>query len=154
MKVDNREVLHGNLQKTQVGTLVIATGVFALVVILWAIPRELVEQRIILGLVAILAVSLFYSLTIVITPEHLKFSLGIGVIRKTIPLSDIVSCTPVRISIFTGWGIKKIPGGWQYNVTGLDAVDIYLRNGKLIRIGTPEPREVCKTIEELRKSTL
>ena len=141
-------------RKTQIGTLVITTGILALIVILWAIPRELIGQRIILGLVLILSISLFYSLTIVITPEHLKFTLGIGVIRKTIPLSEIVSCTPVRISIFTGWGIKKIPGGWQYNVTGLDAVDIYLRNGKLIRIGTPEPWKICKTIEELRKSTL
>jgi len=36
----------------------------------------------------------------------------------------------------------------MYNVSGLDAVEIYMKNGKIYRIGTDEPETLCNFIQE------
>ena len=41
------------------------------------------------------------------------------------------------------------PRMWIYNVAGLDAVEIKLRNGKTYRVGTDEPKKLEQAI--LRK---
>jgi hypothetical protein len=38
-----------------------------------------------------------------------------------------------------GWGIRLIPGGWMWNITGNQAVELKLKSGRLLRIGTDEP---------------
>jgi hypothetical protein len=60
-------------------------------------------------------------------------------IRRTIALADIQSVRTVRNPWYYGWGLRLIPGGWMWNVSGLDAVELKLRSGKLFRIGTDEP---------------
>jgi hypothetical protein len=44
----------------------------------------------------------------------------------------------VRNKRWWGWGIHPTPRGWLYNVSGLAAVEVALRNGKTIRIGSEE----------------
>ena len=39
------------------------------------------------------------------------------------------------------------PSGWMFNVSGLDAVELELVNGKRFRIGTEDPSEVVEAIE-------
>jgi hypothetical protein len=46
-----------------------------------------------------------------------------------------------------GWGIRLIPGGWLYNVSGLDAVELKMKNGRVYRIGTDEPRKLAEFIQ-------
>ncbi len=140
-------------RKTQIGNLIIFSFLGALVILLWFVPRQMVTERMIFGGLLIVTLSLFYSMTIVITPEHLIFSMGIGLIRKKIPLSSIEACVPTRISIIHGWGIKILRGGLQFNVTGLKAVDIKLKNGRFYRLGTPEPEKICQIIEELKETS-
>ncbi len=38
------------------------------------------------------------------------------------------------------------PWGWMFNVSGLDAVDIELKDGGRFRIGTDEPEELVRAI--------
>jgi hypothetical protein len=40
---------------------------------------------------------------------------------------------------------------WIYNVSGFDAVEIKLKNGKVYRIGTDEPKKLEQTILHLIK---
>ncbi len=97
----------------------------------------------------LISVILFYSLTITITETELIAYFGIGVIKKRIPLESILYCTPTKINIFYGWGIKKVRRGWMFNISGLKVVDLELRNGKRFVIGCNNPQEVCEVLKQL-----
>jgi hypothetical protein len=90
--------------------------------------------------------ALFYALTVEIDATHLRFHFGIGLIRKRIPLAEIVEAKPVRNSWLYGWGIHRTPHGWLYNVSGWEAVEIALTSGQRLRLGTDEPRPLTQAI--------
>lgn len=95
---------------------------------------------------------MMYKITITISATSLGMSMGIGFIRKRYRLKDIKSITPVTNSLLTGWGIRYIPGGWLYNVSGRKAIEIRFHNSpKVIRIGTDKPEEVCEVVKTLLK---
>ncbi|MBK9953017.1 MAG: hypothetical protein IPP10_16520, partial [Candidatus Competibacteraceae bacterium] len=72
---------------------------------------------------------------------------GIGLIRKSIPLAEIVEVKPVRNSWLHGWGDSLDAPGWLYNVSGWEAVEITLRSGKRFRLGTDEPQKLARAIQ-------
>ena len=75
--------------------------------------------------------------------------MGIGLIKKTYPLSNIKSCTPIKNNIINGWGIRRILGGWLYNVSGFQAIELQFKNeNKIIRIGTNKPDEVVAEVKK------
>lgn len=49
-----------------------------------------------------------------------------------------------------GWGIRLTPHGWLYNVSGLDAVELHLTGGRKVRLGTAEPAQLSRAINEVR----
>jgi hypothetical protein len=94
-----------------------------------------------------ICIGFFYKLTITVTDVRLTFNLGFGMIRKSYLLSEIESVKPVRNPVFYGIGIKMIPHGWLYNVSGLDAVEVKFKNRKsVVRIGTDQPVNVSNYI--------
>jgi hypothetical protein len=95
---------------------------------------------------------LFHSLTVIVSDEEIEISFGPGLIRKKYPLSGLVSCQVVRNSWLHGWGIHRTWDGWVYNVSGFDAVEIVLKDGRKARIGTDEPRELAAALEEWMRS--
>jgi len=74
--------------------------------------------------------------------------------RRTIPTSDILSVEVRRYNAlveYGGWGIK----GWSrrkmaYNVRGDRGVDLTLRDGRRILIGSQRPEELAAAIESQR----
>lgn len=91
---------------------------------------------------------LTYRLTVEADDESLRVSLGIGLIKRTLDWNDIVSCKPVRNAWWRGWGMRKIPRGWMFNVSGFHAVELELANGRTFRIGTDEPENLAEAIRE------
>jgi len=91
---------------------------------------------------------LFYRLNVTIDDEMLCASFGPGIIRKRVPLADIVSCEPIRIRWWYGWGIHVTPCGWLYNVSGFDAVAITLRDGRKFALGTDDPHGLTAGIRD------
>jgi len=81
----------------------------------------------------------FRSMTIEISDTELAWHFGSGLPRKSVALSDVVSAQPVRMALWNGWGIHYTPQGWLYNVSGLGAVCVTLRNGKRFCLGSDEP---------------
>ena len=100
----------------------------------------------ILCVILLVALVLFYKLTITINEETLCASFGIGTIRKRVSVANIVACEPIRIRWWYGWGIHLTPYGWLYNVSGLDAVAITLRNGRKLALGTDDPQGLAAAI--------
>jgi hypothetical protein len=135
-------------QHTQPGYLVIISvlAVIILTSVLLAVAGfSWIAFAVILFLIVILA--LFSSLTVVIQDDLLEVRFGPGVIRKTFKLSDIESSQVVKNPWYYGWGLRGTPHGRLYNVSGLYAVEIKLRNGTEVRIGSDQPQELNRAIE-------
>ncbi|MCB9959924.1 MAG: hypothetical protein H6843_15100 [Rhodospirillaceae bacterium] len=82
---------------------------------------------------------LFSSLTVEVTRETLSWHFGPGVIRKSLPRSEIAAVHPVPTKWWYGWGIRLTPKGWLYSVSGLEAVAVTRTNGRTTLIGTDDP---------------
>lgn len=98
----------------------------------------------------LLCLLIFFRLTITVDNKYVTFKLGIGPIGKAYKISDISSCKPVRNSIFSGFGIRMLPYGWLYNVSGLESIELQFNNrSSIVRIGTDKPEEISKLIQSL-----
>jgi hypothetical protein len=73
---------------------------------------------------------------------------GLGLVRKHVLLDEFTSVRVVRNKWYYGWGIRLIPNGWLLNVSGLDAVELVRRNGRVLRIGTDEPAPLERAIRD------
>ena len=98
------------------------------------------------GLTALCFVA-FYSLTVRIDAEQLSVSFGPGWIKKRFRLHDVVAARTVQNRWYYGWGVKLTPHGWLFNVSGFDAVEIELANGRRYRIGSDQPDELLAAMQ-------
>ena len=103
---------------------------------------------VVVSIILLVSLVLFYRLRITIDGETLCASFGIGVIRKRVGLAEIVGCEPIRIRWWYGWGIHLTPNGGLYNVSGLDAVTIMLRDGRKFVFGTDDPHGLTTGIRD------
>lgn len=92
----------------------------------------------------------FYQITIIIDDKSVSFRMGIGLLKRSFPVSAISGCTVVRNFPLTGFGIRRVSNGWLYNVSGLNAVELSFKNrNSIVRIGTDKPYEVAEAINKL-----
>jgi len=133
---------------TQIGYLVIFV-IALLLLVLFSIDPGRVSLP---GLsISVFILFLFFSLTVEIDEQFISIKFGIGLINKKFKLSGIDSCRTVKNHWYNGWGIRLIPGGWLYNVSGYSAIELTMKNGKKHRIGTDEPEKLQIIIAELIK---
>jgi uncharacterized protein (DUF58 family) len=90
---------------------------------------------------------MFHSLTVEVIRGSLRIRFGVGLIRRQFRVKDIESAKVVRNRWWYGWGIRITPHGWLFSVSGLDAVQIKLRNGRQYRIGTDQPDALAAAIQ-------
>jgi hypothetical protein len=95
---------------------------------------------------SLILLSLFSHLTVTGYTNHLRIAFGIGLIRKKFYFKDIKNCSTEKTPWYYGWGIRKIPGGWLYNVSGFWSVQLNMKNGKMYRIGTDEPKKLAEFV--------
>ncbi|MFV9673651.1 MAG: hypothetical protein ACNYZH_10535 [Acidimicrobiia bacterium] len=97
--------------------------------------------------VALLAIVLLFSrLEVTVSNGRIVAAFGFGRPHREIELSDVVAVRQVRNTWIQGWGIRKITGGWMYNVWGLDAVEVELSSDTVFRIGTDDPENLHTAI--------
>jgi hypothetical protein len=143
--------MHTNYSHTQVGHLMLwvmfILGLYFGFVVLQAAFDPYVVAVVILVLITIAS---FATLTVVIDDEHLGIKFGYGVFRKHFKLTDIETVKAVKNHWYYGWGIRYWlwPKMWIFNVSGFDAVEIVLKNGKRYRIGTDEVDQLEKELME------
>jgi len=104
------------------------------------------EISLVISVLLLFTLLVFYKLAITIDSEVLRWSFGVGLITKKVPIAEIVACEPIRIRWWYGWGIHLTPYGWLYNVAGWDAVAITLRNGRKFALGTDDPQGLTAAI--------
>jgi hypothetical protein len=102
----------------------------------------------IIELIFLVCAVVFSKLTIRIDDEALRAFLALGITCEKVSLAEIVACEPIRIQWWHGWGIHLTPYGWLYNVSGLDAVAITLRNRQKFALGTDDQNGLITAIRE------
>ena len=139
----------GGYQHTQRGTLILAVTL-GLALVFCGLGFSIgLMKSLWISLPVLLAVAwLFSSLTIEITDRELRWRFGPGLIRKRVPLADIIAAEPVKTNFLAGWGIHWSRFGWLYNVSGFDAVAVTLRGGKRFALGTDEPQALAARLTE------
>ena len=90
---------------------------------------------------------LFSTLTVTGSTNYIEIKFGIGFIRKKFFYKDIRSCSVQKNPAYYGWGIRKIPGGWLYNVSGSWSVQLDMKDGRMYRIGIAEPQKLEQFIK-------
>jgi hypothetical protein len=89
---------------------------------------------------------LFSSMTITVTETKIKWSFAFGFWKKECLLSDIAEAKVVQNSFLHGFGIRLVGNGWLYNVSGLSALELKLKSGSVIRLGTDEPEYLHRAV--------
>lgn len=99
----------------------------------------------------ILILASFSSLQVMIDENYLRIKFGFGIFRKKFDIKEIRSAKTVKNHWYYGWGIR----GWLwpnrmliYNVSGFEAVEIIMKNGRIYRIGTDAPEELCAAVQQ------
>ena len=139
-----------NYQHTQFGSaIVFGSGAIGLAMLLTAAFLPNSTLYLLVGALVLLVLgALFSTLTIAIENGMLRASFGPGLIRKKVRLAEIAAVRPIPVRWWYGWGIRLTPHGWLYNVSGWNAVEITLRNGRRFCLGTDEPENLLKAIQE------
>jgi len=121
------------------------TAVFSVVLLWISLPPTFAETPwigflIVVFMVAIVVVTFWFSRLIVAVGNGVvTAAFGLGKPHRVVQLSDVTEVRTVRNHWIQGWGVRKVPQGWMYNVWGLDAVELELTSGRVFRIGTNEP---------------
>ena len=133
---------------TQIGYLMLVITLAVLVLFAWLQITARAETpsynsganfaiTAIMALILFILVS-FSTLTVFIDEQFLKIRFGWGIFRKKFPISEIVAVRKVKNHWYYGWGIRIWfwPYMWIYNVSGFDAVEMVIKDGRIYRIGT------------------
>ncbi|MFZ2205346.1 MAG: hypothetical protein WAV23_02030 [Minisyncoccia bacterium] len=90
----------------------------------------------------------FATLTVSTDENYLRIKFGYGIFTRKFALNQIASVRTVKNHWYYGWGIKLWlwPKMWIYSVSGFDAVELIMKNGKIYRIGTDEPTKLESAI--------
>ena len=92
---------------------------------------------------------LFYGMLTTVSSETIRISFGIGIIQKNIELNTVKDVEKVKSPWYYGWGIRIIPNGMLYNISGFDGVELKFKDTKrIIRLGTKDSTKLKSEIEE------
>jgi hypothetical protein len=143
---------------TQISYLMLVVTLAVLMLFAWAYITSSAEPPSVnsgtnFAVTSIMALILFFlasfvSLKVIIDEKYLRIKFGYGIYQKKFVLNDIMSAKTVKNHWYYGWGIRIWfwPKMWIYNVSGFDAVEIKMKNGRVYRIGTDEPKRLEQTI--------
>ena len=145
-------MMNERYRHTQVGwtliVLVVAVVLAELTIVAFSAPQSTLALALAGALVAVVAVmlALFATLTVVVDDRTVSLSFGLGSLRREVMLADVVAVHKVRNHWYAGWGVRIIPRGRLYNVGGLDAVELEMDNGRVVRVGTDQPDALLAAI--------
>ena len=100
----------------------------------------------ILLIVMVILMTQFSALTVRVGGGAITAQFGVGLISIPIQLSEVQSYAKVRNPWYYGVGIRYTPRGWLYNIYGLSAIELLMKNGKTCRIGTDDSDGLAQAI--------
>lgn len=139
---------------TQVGYLMIVVMLAVLALFAWVYSMALAEVPSVdsgpnllvssVMVLILLVLASFVTLTVSIDDTYVRIRFGYGLFSKRFLLKEITSAKAVKNSWYFGWGTRMWfwPRMTIFNISGFDAVEIMMQNGKIYRIGTDVPKEL------------
>ena len=146
-------MMNERYRHTQIGwtliVLVVAVVLAELTIVAFRAPQGTLALALSGALVAVAAVmlALFSTLTVAVDDRAVRLWFGLGSLRREVMLADVTSARMVRNHWYGGWGVRIIPRGRLYNVGGLDAVELQMDNGRVVRVGTDQPDALLAAIK-------
>lgn len=132
----------------QLGTLLIAQGALSLAGNVVAIRRRGRSVGRCLGAaIAVVTIGVFSRLTVTVDDEAVDVRFWPRFVGRRVALADVESVAVVNNKWYWGWGIRRIRGGWLFNVQGLRGVELRLAGGGVVRIGSSEPEVLAAAVE-------
>jgi hypothetical protein len=110
-------------------------------------PPGMIMRLALLGILGTVAAT-FHSLTVEVDDSEVRLIFGQGLFKKSFPLVEVQAAETTKTKPIQGWGIHYVGNGWLFNLYGLDAVELTLRDGKRVLIGTDEPHALANAIKE------
>lgn len=133
---------------TQLSWLVFAqSGLWLVASLATARRRGANRRRCLRMAVAALTMGMFARLTVRVDDDEVEAHFWPRVVGRRVSLAQIESVAIVRNHWYSGWGLRRIRGGWLVNAWGLDAVELRLVSGKVVRIGSDEPQALAAAVE-------
>jgi len=138
-------------EHTQIGYTIIwvALGVAVFLAITGIFAQGGPGTFLIIEVILLICAVVFCKLTIRIDDKILHGHLGLGLSESRCSSLKSAHAKPIRIRWWYGWGIHLTPYGWLYNVSGLDAVAIRLRDERKFALGADDPEALVDAIERL-----
>ncbi len=139
---------------TQIGYLIVGVLLAVMLLFGFILMQPGVDLSILAAMLFILFIlAAFGSLIVEVDENYLRIKFGFGLIRIHFPLKNIVSARSVRNHWYYGWGIRLWlwPRMVIFSVSGFDAVEIRMKNGRTFRIGTDEPECLERAIAQATK---
>lgn len=140
------EIVFKPYQHTQMGYLVWVIC-FLILAVISPLPGMPMIGLVLLFVGSIVPMILFFSLNISVVEGKVRWHFGPRFWKKELSIAEIYSCEVVRNNALMGWGIRMLSDGWMYNVSGLLAVEIRLKSGSTIRLGSDEPNYLKEAID-------
>jgi hypothetical protein len=135
---------------TQYGAWMFFVFLITAILIAMVAGAIIAEGRTVAAIVTIsiylLGVSLFYAFTVQVAEGKIKFWFGIGLFRRSYALSEIKSTRQVKNPWYYFWGVKSIPGGWLYSIAPGHALELVLKNGLIVHVGTDQPKMLRQAV--------
>ncbi|GAB6280462.1 MAG: hypothetical protein STSR0007_05350 [Thermovirga sp.] len=97
------------------------------------------------AIILVVVVLVFTAMTVTVDDSDIEISMGLDLIKKRVHISEISSIVEVRIP-WHSVGFKKVSGGWLYSVAVSGGIDIGMKNGKRIVIGSDDPEGLTQAI--------
>ncbi len=142
-------------KEQQTGWLMVVPAALMFLLLTWLYTFQLGDRPISTGsyLVAIgvlvLIVALMYRMQTEVTEASVSVQFGVGLIKRVIPVDSIQSVKVVTNAWYYGWGIRYIPGGRLYNISGTKGIELQLKTGRVARIGSADPVGLARAVEEV-----
>lgn len=113
-------------------------------------PNQLrLIQLVLFSLLGIIAV-VFSSMTISVNESEVTWFFGPGLLKRKLALTEVASCRKIVNPWWLGFGIHSFGTGWLYNVSGFLGVEIELKGGAFVRLGTNEPNYLVSAVEKAK----
>lgn len=142
-------------REQQTGVLMIVPAAIMALLITWLYAFQLGDRPIstggyflVLGILA-LTVALTYRMQTIVTDTHVSIRFGVGIIKRTVPISSILDVTVVTNAWYYGWGLRIIPRGWLYNINGTKGIELQLKSGRVVRIGSADPESLKRAVDSV-----
>ncbi|GGI77992.1 hypothetical protein GCM10009332_14240 [Shewanella gelidii] len=138
-------------KNTQLAKAMLAIiGIVSLLLLLASFSKPNEPTGYIFILFAIIAI-LFSSLTISVENGKILWFFGPRFWNKSLEISQIESARVIETKWYNGLGIRLISTGWLYNVSGLTAVELKLKDGTIISLGTDDADNLVQAINAAKQ---